>query len=107
VTAWRQFIHDYSGINPAVDHAANYNLGVAYESLEEWREASEAFEQAALADSNVNDMNNLLRLGRCYGKLGRWTDAVATYKSALRIDPTNSTAKRSLLLALQQGPRSQ
>jgi serine/threonine-protein kinase len=107
VTAWRQFIHDYSGLNPAADHAAWYNLGVAYESLSQWHEAADAFESATLADSNINDISNLLHLGRCYGKLGRWTDAVSAYKRATAIDPANEIARRSLVYAQQQGQRAQ
>jgi serine/threonine protein kinase len=106
-TAWRQFIHDYSGVNLNADHAAYYNLGVAYEALEQWNEAADAFERASLADINFSDPNNLLRLGRSYGKVGRWTDAVATYRRVLRIDPTNEIAKRSLLVALKRQPLSQ
>jgi eukaryotic-like serine/threonine-protein kinase len=107
ISAWREFIRVYSGINVTADHAAYYNLGVAYEALQDWREAADAFERAALADANINDTNNLLRLGRCYGKLGRWPDAVATYERVLRVNPANDTAKRSLLFALQQQPRLQ
>jgi eukaryotic-like serine/threonine-protein kinase len=104
VTAWRQFIHDYSGVNVTADHAAYYNLGVAYEAQEQWHDAADAFERAALADANMNDINNLLRLGRSYGKIGRWSDAVATYRRVLRNDPSNQIAKRSLLQALEQEP---
>jgi tetratricopeptide (TPR) repeat protein len=107
VTAWRQFIHDYSGLNAAADHAAWYNLGVAYESLSQWHEAADAFESATLADANINDISNLLHLGRCYGKLNRWTDAVSAYKRATAIDPANEIARRSLVYAQQQGQRAQ
>jgi serine/threonine protein kinase len=104
VTAWHQFIHDYSGVNLTADHAAYYNLGVAYEALEQWPAAADAFEHATLADANINDTNNLLRLGRAYGKVGRWSDAVAAYKRVLRNDPSNQVAKRSLIRALEQEP---
>jgi tetratricopeptide (TPR) repeat protein len=107
VTAWRQFINDYSGVNQLADHAAYYNLGVAYESLRQWPEAVDAFERAARADMTGSDTNNLLRLARCYGKLGRWKEAATTYERVLRIDPANDIAKRSLLFALQQEPRMQ
>jgi serine/threonine-protein kinase len=103
--AWRQFLHDYSGVNATADHAAYYNLGVAYEALEHWNEAADAFEHATLADANINDTNNLLRLGRAYGKTGRWSDAVSAYQRVLRIDPSNQIAKRSLIFALEQDPR--
>jgi eukaryotic-like serine/threonine-protein kinase len=99
--AWRQFIRDYAGSSPAADHAAYYNLGVAYESLQEWRDGADAFERAALADPRNNDTNNLLRLARCYGKLGRLREAATTYERVLKIDPFNDVAKRNLL-ALQQ-----
>jgi serine/threonine-protein kinase len=107
VTAWREFIHDYARVNVTADHAAYYNLGVAYEALEQWHDAADAFERAALADANMNDTNNLLRLGRSYGKIGRWADAAATYRRVLRIDPSNAIAKRSLVFATQQEPRSE
>jgi|GEM_PF-2223675 len=103
-TAWRQFIHDYSGLNVTADHAAYYNLGVAYEALERWPDAADAFERATLADANINDTNNLLRLGRAYGKIGRWSDAVATYRRVLRNEPSNQVARRSLMFALEQAP---
>jgi serine/threonine-protein kinase len=105
--AWQQFIHDYSGVKPAADHAAYYNLGVAYESLQNWREAAEAFERAIFTNNGGSDTSNQLHLARCYGKLGRWNDAVATYERVLKADPQNETAKRSLPLALQQAPRGQ
>jgi serine/threonine protein kinase len=107
VTAWQQFIRDYSGLKPAADHAAYYNLGVAYESLQNWREATDAFDRATFTSNGSSDTTNLLRLGRCYGKLGRWNEAVATYERVLKIDPQNEIAKRNLPLALQQAPRGQ
>ncbi len=107
VNAWQQFISDYSGVKPAADHAAYYNLGVAYESLQNWREAAEAFERATFTSNGSSDAGNLLHLGRCYGKLGRWNDAAATYQRVLRVDPQNEIAKRNLPLALQQAPKGQ
>ncbi|HEX7677203.1 MAG TPA: protein kinase [Thermoanaerobaculia bacterium] len=107
VNAWQQFIRDYSGVKPAADHAAYYNLGVAYESLQNWREAAEAFERATFTSNGSSDTANLLHLGRCYGKLGRWNDAAAAYERVLRVDPQNEIAKRNLPLALQQAPRGQ
>lgn len=107
VNAWRDFIREYSGVNPAADHAAYYNLGVAYESLQNWREAADAFERAIVTNNGSSDTSNLLHLARCYGKLGRWNDAVATYERVLKADPQNETAKRSLPLALHQTPRGQ
>ncbi|HEV7486544.1 MAG TPA: serine/threonine-protein kinase [Thermoanaerobaculia bacterium] len=106
VTAWREFIHNYGGVNVTADHAAYYNLGVAYEALEQWNYAADAFEKATLADANINDTNNLLRLGRSYGKIGRWSDAEGAYKRVLQIDPSNQIARRSLILALEQQPRA-
>jgi len=105
VSAWRDFIRDYGGANPAADHAAYYNLGVAHEALQQWNEAASSFERATVADAKVTDTNNLLRLGHVYGKLGRWTDSAATYERVLRIDPANALAKRGLLYAVQQEPR--
>jgi serine/threonine-protein kinase len=107
VNAWQQFIRDYSGVKPAADHAAYYNLGVAYESLQNWREAAEAFERATFTSNGSSDAGNLLHLGRCYGKLGRWNDAAATYQRVLSVDPQNEIAKRNLPLALQQAPKGQ
>ncbi len=107
VNAWQQFIRDYSGVKPAADHAAYYNLGVAYESLQNWREAAEAFERATFTSNGSSDTGNLLHLGRCYGKLGRWNDAAAAYQRVLNVDPQNEIAKRNLPLALRQAPRGQ
>jgi eukaryotic-like serine/threonine-protein kinase len=105
VNAWRPFIREYSGVNAAADHAAYYNLGVALESLQNWREAADAYEQAARTNNGDSDTNNLVRLARCYGKLGRWNDAAEAYERVLRLDPQNEVAKRNLPLALQQVPR--
>jgi serine/threonine-protein kinase len=104
VTAWRAFIRDYSGFNAAADHAAYYNLGVAYEALRQWSDAVDSFERAKSTDVTGADTENLLRLARCYGKLGRWPDAVTNYQHVLQIDPTNEVAKRSLPAAQQQSP---
>ena len=106
VIAWRQFIRDYSGINAAADHAAWYNLGVALEELRQWKDAVDAFEHASTIDWQKNDTNNLLRLARCYGKLGRWSDAAVTYQRVLKSDPTNDIARRSLLYIQQQETRA-
>ncbi len=38
-------------------------------------------------------------LGQSYYKLGRPKDAVEQYKRALKVDPTNQEAQRSLELA--------
>jgi len=102
VDAWRQFIHDYYGVDHAVDHAAYYNLGVAYEALERWHEAADAFEHATVSDANARDTSNLLRLGRAYGKIGRWPDAVDTFRRVLKVDPANEVARRSLTWAETQ-----
>jgi tetratricopeptide (TPR) repeat protein len=106
IAAWRQFLQSYAGVRPAADHAAYYNLGIAYESLREWQEATDAFEHARLADTIGMDTNNLLHLGRCYGKAGRWGEAASTYESILSIDPANDMARRNLAFARRQEPVS-
>jgi TolA-binding protein len=107
VEAWRQFIHNYSGHDRAADHAAYYNLGVAHEALHNWNEAADALERAWQTDDRKRDTKNLLRLGRCYAKLERWTDSVAMYEEVLRIEPGNAVAKKSLLWAMKQEPRKE
>lgn len=107
VNAWQQFIREYSGVNSAADHAAYYNLGVAYESLQNWPRAANAFVQAKFNSNGTLDTNTLLHLGRCYGKLNRWADAAATYASVLKVDPQNEVARRNLPLARQRAPRRQ
>jgi tetratricopeptide (TPR) repeat protein len=105
--AWRTFIDTYAGHDRAADHAAYYNLGVAYDALHDWSAAADAFERAKLADIGRNDTQNLLHLGRCYAKLGRWSESVAAYEEVLKIEPSNALAQKSLFWALKQQPRSE
>ncbi|HXH40714.1 MAG TPA: tetratricopeptide repeat protein [Thermoanaerobaculia bacterium] len=99
-TAWKQFIHDYSGRDRPTDQEAYQRLGIAYEGLHNWSEAAEAFKQASLADDQTNNTKNLMRLGHCYIQLSRWKDAEEAYKKVLKIEPGNKQARQSLVWAV-------
>lgn len=92
--AWRSYIAAYGGFDRAADHAAYYNLGVAYDALRRWSDAADAFERARASDDGRSDTQTRIHLGRCYGKLGRWKESLAAYDDALQIQPSNAAAQK-------------
>jgi hypothetical protein len=101
VSAWQRFIYEHAGHNRATDRESFHRLGVAYEALERWPEASMAFERASLEDDQ-KAIRDLMHLGHCYIQVHRWPSAVNVYKRVLKIEPTNQQAKNSLYWAVKQ-----
>lgn len=92
------------------DPVAHYNLGTALYRQGKFREAARTF-QASLSrysEQSTKQIESILRqssilynLGNAQFKIGDLTDAIASYKQALRVDPQDADAQHNLALALQ------
>ncbi|MEO6334487.1 MAG: tetratricopeptide repeat protein [Pyrinomonadaceae bacterium] len=69
------------------DHAAYFNLGRAYNKLNEDDDAAKALKQAAKL--NPEDTEYQTELGAILIKLAQYHDAIAPLKKALELDPEN------------------
>ena len=76
------------------DHAAWFNMGRAYNKLNEDKDALEAFEQAV--ELNPEDTEYQTELGAILIKLARYREAIAPLKKALELDPDNVEAQEFL-----------
>ncbi|MEO8574984.1 MAG: tetratricopeptide repeat protein, partial [Pyrinomonadaceae bacterium] len=76
------------------DHAAYFNLGRAYNKLNEDEDAAKALKQAAKI--NPEDTEYQTELGAILIKLAQYHDAIAPLKKALEIDPDNIRAQELL-----------
>lgn len=76
------------------DHAAYYNMGRAYNKLNEDEEAAKALRQAVKL--NPEDTEYQTELGSILIKLAKYPEAVGTLKKALELDPQNLEAEELL-----------
>lgn len=76
------------------DHFAYYNLGRAYNKLNEDEEAAKALKQAVKL--NPEDSEYQTELGSILIKLAKYPEAVASLKKALELDPQNLEAEELL-----------
>lgn len=76
------------------DHAAFYNMGRAYNKLNEDEEAAKALRQAVKL--NPEDTEYQTELGSILIKLAKYPEAVGTLKKALELDPQNLEAEELL-----------
>lgn len=76
------------------DHAAYYNLGRAYNKLNEDEEAAKALRQAVKL--NPEDSEYQTELGSILIKLAKYPEAVGTLKKAVELDPQNLEAEELL-----------
>ena len=93
------------------DPVAHYNLGTALYRQGKFREATRTF-QASLSryseqsakeiESILSQSSILYNLGNAQFKVGDLTDAIASYKQTLRLDPQDTDAQHNLALALQR-----
>ena len=92
------------------DPVAHYNLGTALYRQGKFREAARAFqtslsrysEQSAKQIESILSQSSILyNLGNAQFRVGDLTDAIASYKQTLRLDPQDADAQHNLALALQ------
>ena len=92
------------------DPVAHYNLGTALYRQGKFREAARTFqvslskypEQSAKPIKSILSQSSILyNLGNAQFKVGDLTDAIASYKQALRLDPQDADAQHNLALVLQ------
>lgn len=76
------------------DHAAWFNMGRAYNKLNEDTDALEAFREAV--ELNPEDTEYQTALGAIYIKLARYREAIAPLKKAVELDPGNVEAQEFL-----------
>lgn len=72
------------------DHAAWFNMGRAYNKLNEDEDALDAFREAV--ELNPEDTEYQTELGAILIKLARYREAIAPLKKALELDPGNMEA---------------
>lgn len=81
---------------------AHYNLGVHYQALEQWEEATRAYLRAIELSSNSARPN--FNLGVIYHNQGKLDQAIERYRQALEYDPSFAEAHQALGEArFQQG----
>ena len=78
------------------DAAAHFNRGNALFALSRFEEASAEFLRASQGASPALRPSAFYNLGNSYFKNDKWQDAVAAYRHALALDPTNARAKWNL-----------
>jgi tetratricopeptide (TPR) repeat protein len=76
------------------DHAAWFNMGRAYNKLNEDKDALEAFEKAV--ELNPEDTEYQTALGEILIKLARYREAIPPLKTAMELDPGNAEAMELL-----------
>lgn len=72
------------------DYAAHFNLGRAYNKLNEDEDAEKAFETAV--DLNPEDTEYQTELGKIRIKLAKYREAIPPLKKAIELDPDNIEA---------------
>ena len=78
----------------ADDHAAHFNLGRAYNKLNEDENAAKSLKQAVKL--NPEDTEYQTELGAILIKLAQYREAIEPLKKALELDPENSKAQELL-----------
>ena len=68
-------------LNPKDKEVLN-GLGIVYLIFEDLQKAKDAFTKAIAIDQNYSEAHT--NLGVTYGKMGNWTDAVNSFKTALK-----------------------
>jgi tetratricopeptide (TPR) repeat protein len=76
------------------DHQAHFNLGLAYNKLNEDENAAKALKKAA--ELNPEDSLYQTELGAILIKLAQYREAIAPLKKALELDPENVEAEELL-----------
>jgi len=84
------------------DPGVHFNRGNALFALSRFEEASAEFLRATQSAASGLKASAFYNLGNSYFKNDKYGDAVAAYRHALSLDPSNARAKWNLELALQK-----
>ncbi|HEY9289726.1 MAG TPA: capsular polysaccharide synthesis protein [Microlunatus sp.] len=75
----------------------HFKLAVVQARLQHWQEAAVAYETAIKGRGSRLTPGWCYRLGLAYEKLGRWDDALASYRRGLALDPNAGAAEWRML----------
>ena len=84
------------------DAISRYNLGAALYQKEEFEKAENEFRQSLDATDPIYRAQGYYNLGNAQAQLNDIEGAIRSYKSALRLNPTDLDAKHNLELALEK-----
>ncbi len=85
------------------EHAiSRYNLGAALYQKEEFEKAANEFRRSLDAADPIYQAQGYYNLGNAQAQLNDIERAIRSYKSALRLNPTDLDAKHNLELALEK-----
>ena len=85
------------------EHAiSRYNLGAALYQKEEFEKAADEFRQSLDAADPIYRAQGYYNLGNAQAQLNDIEGAIRSYKSALRLNPTDLDTKHNLELALEK-----
>ena len=84
------------------DAISRYNLGTALYQKEQFEKASDEFRRSLGTADPVHQAQGYYNLGNAQIQLNDIEGAIRSYKSALRLNPTDLDAKHNLELALEK-----
>ena len=84
------------------DVISRYNLGAALYQKKQFEEAADEFRRSLDASDPVHQAHGYYNLGNAQVQLNDIEGAIRSYKSALRLNPTDLDAKHNLELALEK-----
>ena len=88
--------------NRPEDAISRYNLGTALYQKEQFEKASDEFRRSLDTVDPVHQAQGYYNLGNAQIQLNDIEGAIRSYKSALRLNPTDLDAKHNLELALEK-----
>ncbi len=84
------------------DAISRYNLGTALYQKKQFEKASDEFRRSLDTVDPVHQAQGYYNLGNAQARLNDIEGAIRSYKSALRLNPTDLDAKHNLELALEK-----
>ena len=84
------------------DVISRYNLGAALYQKKQFEEAADEFRRSLDASNPIHQAQGYYNLGNAQVQLNDIEGAIRSYKSALRLNPTDLDAKHNLELALEK-----
>jgi len=94
-TAKTPLLKEYTAATTDANDAQSlYERGVKELWQENWSAALTYFQKAK--ETNPQDADTWALIGYCYGSLGRYQDAIESYKQAIRIEPDYAVAHYNL-----------
>lgn len=84
------------------DEISHYNLGAALYQKKQFEQAADEFRQALDTVDPIHRAQGYYNLGNAQAKLNDMEGAIRSYRSALRLNPTDLDTKHNLELALER-----